>query len=84
MKSTLTPGDLLTSTLGNFRVRLIMQTCQLRIEEFGGLDYRIKGYFPEDASKMPCGYVRVKSGVLLTETEVAILKIKYYQLKQFS
>lgn len=79
----LTPADFLYSTLGNFRIRLIGQTCQLRIEEFGGSDYKIKGYFPEDALKVPCAFVVVKSGALLTETDVPILKIKYYQLKNF-
>ena len=45
-KKTLKLDDMIYSTLGNFRMSLTSQTCQIKIQEYRGKDYRIKGYYP--------------------------------------
>jgi hypothetical protein len=75
----LTPGDYLVSALGQFRLTLNPQTCQLQIEAFSTSRYVAVGYYPRSAQG-GCSWLAVSSNALRSESGQALLSLKNGQL----
>lgn len=71
----LTEQDELVSTLGHFRVRLVEEGCQLRVEEFRNNNYRSVGRYPNKKHQHSCDSVFISSAGLQSSNNELIIQL---------
>jgi hypothetical protein len=74
----LTPNDYLISTLGQVRMTLNPQKCQLQLEAFTQNSYSIIGYYPRKALP-PCLSLSIANNSLISNNLHLILSLKVSQ-----
>ncbi|CAM6004305.1 unnamed protein product [Sphagnum balticum] len=74
----LLPTDYIISTLGNFRLSLLANSCQLKIENFNNGGYGIVGTYPTTAGP-PCASLLITNNALTSNSNSTLLSLTKQQ-----